>query len=126
MPSAPLSVHSTPVAPRKQLSIYSSTSAISPAIIAPNPNSLDDVQNRLYQHKAILNLVEPYLSQTKLYSIVNNLGYKVSIDKQILLAYSNIKIHEKQIPPNEPLLPLFKRFAFAYERKAVQQPSSKF
>lgn len=118
MPAPPLSAHSTPITPRKQLAIYSSTSAIAPALtIAANPNSLDDVQRRLYQHKAILNLIEPYMSQTKLYNILHGLGDKVSIDKQILLAYSNIKIHEKQIPPNEPLLPLFKRFAFAYERK---------
>ncbi|CAF5175667.1 unnamed protein product, partial [Rotaria magnacalcarata] len=37
-------------------------------------------------------------------------------DKKILLAYSHIKTHEKQMPLSEPLLPLFKRFAFAYER----------
>ena len=81
-----------------------------------NRMSFDDIQNRLFQHKAILNLVEPYLSRTKLYTVMENLGQKVSIDKQILLAYSHIKTHEKQIPINEPLLPLFKRFAFAYER----------
>jgi hypothetical protein len=80
------------------------------------PSSLDDIQDRLFQHKSILNLVEPYLSRTKLYTVIDNLGQKVSIDKQILLAYSHIKTHEKQIALGEPLLPLFKRFAFAYER----------
>ena len=39
------------------------------------------------------------------------------MDKQILLAYAHIKAHEKQLPLAEPLLPLFKRFAFAYERR---------
>ena len=47
---------------------------------------------------------------------MENLTTKVSMDKQILLAFSHIKSHEKQIPFGEPLLPLFKRFAFAYER----------
>jgi len=83
-------------------------------------SSLDDIQKRLYQHKAILNQIEPYLSRTKLYTTINNLTYKVSIDKQILLAYAHIKTHEKQMPLNEPLLPLFKRFAFAYERMRVR------
>jgi hypothetical protein len=100
------SIHSTPTTTRK----HSTISTIHP------PSSFDDIQNRLFQHKAILNLVEPYLSRTKLNLVMENLGYKVSIDKQILLAYANIKIHEKQIPIGEPLLPLFKRFAFAYER----------
>ena len=100
------SAHSTPVTPRK----YSTMST------GHSPSSFDDIQNRLFQHKALLNLVEPYLSQTKLYSVMNHLGQKVSMDKQILLAYAHIKSHEKQIPIGEPLLPLFKRFAFAYER----------
>jgi hypothetical protein len=106
--SSSLSTHSTPVTTRK----HSSMSAVH----IHSPSSFDDIQNRLFQHKSILNLVEPYLSRTKLYTVLDNLGYKVSIDKQILLAYSHIKTHEKQIPPGEPLLPLFKRFAFAYER----------
>ena len=80
-------------------------------------NSLDEIQNRLFQHQSVLNHIEPYLSRTKLYTVLDNLGYKVSIDKQILLAYSHIKSHEKQLPLGEPLLPLFKRFAFAYERE---------
>jgi hypothetical protein len=101
-----LSPHSTPTITRK----YPSISTIH------SPSSFNDIQNRLYQHKSILNLVEPYLSRTKLYTMIDQLGYKVSIDKQILLAYSHIKTHEKQIPSGEPLLPLFKRFAFAYER----------
>jgi hypothetical protein len=100
------SAQSTPIMPRKHASITTIHS----------PSSLDDVQNRLFQHKSILNLVEPYLSRTKLYTVIDNLGHKVSIDKQILLAYSHIKTHEKQIALGEPLLPLFKRFAFAYER----------
>ena len=102
LPSTPL----TPITNRKHSSISTICS----------PNSFDDIQNRLFQHKAILNLVEPYLSRTKLHTVIDNLEYKVSIDKQILLAYSHIKVHEKQISFNEPLLPLFKRFAFAYER----------
>jgi hypothetical protein len=100
------SAHSTPVTHRKHPSITT----------IHLPSSFDDIQNRLFQHKSILNLIEPYLSQTKLFTVMENLGYKVSIDKQILLAYSHIKTHEKQIPFGEPLLPLFKRFAFAYER----------
>lgn len=99
---------STPVAARKQRPSTSSA--------PPTPSSFDEVQNRLFQHKSILNLVEPYLSRTKLYSVMENLTTKVSMDKQILLAFSHIKSHEKQIPFGEPLLPLFKRFAFAYER----------
>jgi hypothetical protein len=97
------STHSTPVTHRKHSTIHL-------------PSSFDDIQNRLYQHKSILNLVEPYLSRTKLYPVMDNLTQKVSMDKQILLAYAHIKSHEKQIPIGEPLLPLFKRFAFAYER----------
>lgn len=97
------STHSTPVTHRKHSTIHL-------------PSSFDDIQNRLYQHKSILNLVEPYLSRTKLYPVMDNLTHKVSMDKQILLAYAHIKSHEKQIPIGEPLLPLFKRFAFAYER----------
>jgi hypothetical protein len=116
MPSVALSAQSTPATPKRQSSMRTSTSAISAIVTSPTSNSLDDIQKRLYQHKAMLNLIEPYLSRTKLYTMINNLSYKVSIDKQILLAYSNIKIHEKQIPFGEPLLPLFKRFAFAYER----------
>ncbi|CAF0942827.1 unnamed protein product [Adineta steineri] len=116
MPSVPLSVHSTPATPRKHTSMRSSTTDVSSTITISTANTLDDIQKRLYQHKAILNLIEPYLSRTKLYAIITNLTYKISIDKQILLAYSNIKIHEKQIQFGEPLLPLFKRFAFAYER----------
>lgn len=100
------SAHTTPVTARKRAS--------TPAI--PTPSSFDEVQNRLFQHKSILNLVEPFLSRTKLYSVMENLTNKVSMDKQILLAFSHIKSHEKQIPFGEPLLPLFKRFAFAYER----------
>ena len=90
-----------------------------------SPGSLDDIQTRLYQHKSMLNLIEPYLSRTKLTSVVDNLGHKVSIDKQILLGYSHIKTHEKQLPLGEPLLPLFKRFAFAYERMraSMNRPS---
>jgi hypothetical protein len=102
-------VHSTPVITRR----HPSTSTIH------SPNSLDDIQDRLFQHKSVLNLVEPYLSRTKLSTVLDNLGYKVSIDKQILLAYSHIKSHEKQIALGEPLLPLFKRFAFAYERTCI-------
>ena len=116
MPLTSPSVYSTPNIRKKRNSMPASTSTItmSPSITI---NSLDDIQKRLYQHKAILNLIEPSLSRTKLYTTINNLTYKVSIDKQILLAYAHIKTHEKQIPPNEPLLPLFKRFAFAYERR---------
>jgi hypothetical protein len=97
------SAHSTPVTTRKYSTI-------------PSPSSFDEIQNRLFQHKSVLNLVEPYLSRTKLYPVMDNLAQKVSMDKQILLAYAHIKSHEKQIPLGEPLLPLFKRFAFAYER----------
>jgi hypothetical protein len=106
-PRTTSSAQSTPVTNRK----YSTMSTIQ-----HSPSSLDDIQNRLFQHKAILNLIEPFLSRTKLYTVIDNLGHKVSIDKQILLAYSHIKTHEKQIALGEPLLPLFKRFAFAYER----------
>jgi hypothetical protein len=117
MPLGPSSsTHSTPALTKKHNPMYISSSAIPSITTTSTTNSLDDIQNRLYQHKAILNLVEPYLSRTKLYTVINNLTYKVSIDKQILLAYSHIKTHEKQIPFSEPLLPLFKRFAFAYER----------
>lgn len=104
-----LSTHSTPMPSRKPSTI--STGHL--------PTSFDDIQTRLFQHKAILNMVEPYLSRTKLYSVMDNLGQKVSIDKKILLAYAHIKTHEKQIAFGETLLPLFKRFAFAYERKSV-------
>lgn len=97
----------TPKVTRKHSSIGSVQSS----------SSLDEIQNRLYQHQSLLNHIEPYLSRTKLYTLLDNLGYKVSIDKQILLAYSHIKNHEKQLPLGEPLLPLFKRFAFAYERE---------
>jgi len=117
MPLGPSSsTHSTPALTKKHNPMHISTSAISSITTTSTTNSLDDIQKRLYQHKAILNLIEPYLSRTKLYTVINNLTYKVSIDKQILLAYAHIKTHEKQIPFNEPLLPLFKRFAFAYER----------
>ncbi|CAF4713361.1 unnamed protein product [Rotaria sp. Silwood1] len=116
MPRTSSSAHSTPSLPKKKTSIRTSTSVISSITTASTANSLDDIQNRLYQHTAVLNLIEPYLSRSKLYTIVNNLTYKVSMDKQILLAYAHIKTHEKQIPISEPLLPLFKRFAFAYER----------
>ena len=112
----PSSTHSTPVTPKKHHGMHKSISAVS-SITSMTINSLDDVQNRLFQHKAILNLIEPYLSRTKLYTVLDNLGYKVSMDKQILLAYAHIKAHEKQLPLAEPLLPLFKRFAFAYERR---------
>jgi hypothetical protein len=105
-PRTTSSAQSTPVMMRKHSSIAT----------IHTPSSLDDIQDRLFQHKSILNLVEPYLSRTKLYTVIDNLGQKVSIDKQILLAYSHIKTHEKQIALGEPLLPLFKRFAFAYER----------
>ncbi|CAF4104780.1 unnamed protein product [Rotaria sp. Silwood2] len=100
------STYSTPITTRK----YSTIST------THTPNSFDDIQDRLIQHKSVLNLVEPYLSRAKLHAVMDNLEYKVSIDKQILLAYSHIKSHEKQIPSGEQLLPLFKRFAFAYER----------
>ncbi|CAF4542626.1 unnamed protein product [Rotaria sp. Silwood1] len=100
------STYSTPITTRK----YSTIST------THTPSSCDDIQNRLFQNKAILNLIEPYLSRAKLHAVMDNLEYKVFIDKQILLAYSHIKSHEKQIPPGELLLPLFKRFAFAYER----------
>lgn len=112
----PSSTHSTPVISKKHQTMHKSISAQSP-ITTANQHCLDEVQNRLYQHKAMLNLIEPYLSRTKLYAMINNLSYKVSMDKQILLAYAHIKAHEKQIPFGEPLLPLFKRFAFAYERR---------
>lgn len=104
------SANSTPITPRKHSTMSTGHS----------PSSFDDIQNRLFQHKALLNLVEPYLSQTKLYSVMDHLGQKVSMDKQILLAYAHIKSHEKQIPMGEPLLPLFKRFAFAYERMSMK------
>jgi hypothetical protein len=116
MPLGLSSAHSTPATTKKHHPIHTSTSAISSITTTSTINSLDEIQKRLYQHKAILNLVEPYLSRTKLSTVINNLTYKVSIDKQILLAYAHIKTHEKQIPFGEPLLPLFKRFAFAYER----------
>jgi hypothetical protein len=116
MPSTPSSAHSTPITPRKHNSIHKSISSMATSTI----NSFDDVQTRLYQNKAVLNLIEPYLSRTKLYTMINTIGYKVSIDKEILLAYAHIKTHEKQIPFNEPLLPLFKRFAFAYERMNIE------
>jgi hypothetical protein len=112
---SPSPVHLTPNTKKKRNSMPTPTITMSPSIT----NSLDDIQKRLYQHKAILNLIEPYLSRTKLYTTINNLTHKVSIDKQILLAYAHIKTHEKQIPLSEPLLPLFKRFAFAYERKNI-------
>lgn len=112
----PSSTHSTPVMSKKHQTMHKSISIQSP-ITNTSHNSLDEVQNRLYQHKAMLNLIEPYLSRSKLYAMINSLAYKVSMDKQILLAYAHIKTHEKQIPFGEPLLPLFKRFAFAYERK---------
>ena len=101
------SPHSTPITPRKQSTIST----------VHSPSSFDDIQTRLFQHKAILNLVEPYLSRTKLYTVMDTVSQKVAMDKEILLAYAHIKSHEKQIPLGEPLLPLFKRFAFAYERK---------
>lgn len=116
IPPIPSSAHSTPVTPKKYPSLHTSTSAMSSIAASITNNSLDDIQNRLYQHKAILNLVEPYVARSKLFTMINNLTQKVSIDKKILLAYSHIKTHEKQIPLGEPLLPLFKRFAFAYER----------
>jgi hypothetical protein len=116
MLAGPSSAHSTPATPKKHTLMHTSSSAISSITSTSTINSLDNVQNRLYQHKAMLNLVEPYLSRTKLYSLINNLTYKVSIDKQILLAYAHIKTHEKQLPLGEPLLPLFKRFAYAFER----------
>ena len=119
-PAIPSSTHSTPVLGKKHHTMHKSNSAVS-AITNVTSNSLDDVQNRLFQHKAMLNLVEPYLSRTKLYAMINNLGYKVSMDKQILLAYAHIKTHEKQIPLGEPLLPLFKRFAFGYERMKTER-----
>ena len=99
----------TPHIPRKRSSIVSLSSS--------SPNSFEEIQNRLYHHQSILNLIEPYLSRTKLYSILDNLQEKVSLDKEILLAYSHIKTHEKQLLSGEPLLPLFKRFALAYERE---------
>ena len=111
MSLGPSSAHSTPTTRKKRNSM--------PVEPSTN-NSVDDIQKRLYQHKAILNQIEPYLSRTKLYPTINNLTYKVTIDKQILLAYAHIKTHEKQIPTHEPLLPLFKRFAFAYERKSIE------
>ncbi|CAF1199660.1 unnamed protein product [Rotaria sordida] len=116
MPRTSSSAYSTPSTPKKHNSIRTSTSVISSIATTSTTNSLDDIQNRLYQHTTILNSIEPYLSHSKLHTIINNLSYKVSIDKQILLAYAHIKTHEKQIPFGEPLLPLFKRFAFAYER----------
>ncbi|CAM4782053.1 unnamed protein product [Rotaria magnacalcarata] len=117
IPEASSSTHSTPALRKKTNTMHPSTSAVSSiATAAIIRNSLDDIQNRLYQHKAILNLIEPYLARSKLFTIMNNLTSKVSIDKKILLAYSHIKTHEKQMPLSEPLLPLFKRFAFAYER----------
>ena len=117
MPSTPSSTVSTPLNTKRHTSMPKSLSSISSIGSITTINSFDDIQNRLYQHKALLNLIEPYLSRTKLHSMMNNLGFKVSMDKQILLAYAHIKTHEKQIPMGEPLLPLFKRFAFAYERK---------
>ena len=122
MPTNNLSTtQSIPVITKKRSSIQKSPSTFSTMTAATTTtiSSLDDIQKRLYQHKAILNQIEPYLSRTKLYTTINNLTYKVSIDKQILLAYAHIKTHEKQMPLNEPLLPLFKRFAFAYERMRV-------
>lgn len=110
MSITPSSAHSTPITKKKRNSMPTNPSI-------STINSIDDIQKRLYQHKALLNQIEPYLSRTKLYPTINNLTYKVSIDKQILLAFAHIKTHEKQIPTHEPLLPLFKRFAFAYERK---------
>lgn len=99
---------STPMPTRRSSMIVTATHT---------PSSFDDIQNRLFQNKALLNVIEPHLSRTKLNSVIDNLGHKVKMDKQILLAFSHIKIHEKQIPLGEPLLPLFRRFAFAYERK---------
>lgn len=122
MPPDLSSTHSTPAMARKRSSIYKSPSTFSSmttTTTTTTSNSLDEIQKRLYQHKSVLNLIEPYLSRTKLYTTINNLTNKVSIDKQILLAYAHIKIHEKQIPLHEPLLPLFKRFAFAYERRSI-------
>jgi hypothetical protein len=106
-----LSSHTTPAASRKNSTVST----------GHTPSSFDDIQTRLFQHKSILNLVEPYLSRTKLYTVMDNLGQKVSIDKKILLAYAHIKTHEKQIAFGETLLPLFKRFAFAYERRYTLQ-----
>jgi hypothetical protein len=126
MPPLPSSAHSTPAIPKKHTLMHTSSSAISTIISTSTINSLDEIQNRLYQHKSVLNLVEPYLSRTKLYSLINNLTYKVSIDKQILLAYAHIKSHEKQLSFGEPLLPLFKRFAFAYERMYELSENSMF
>lgn len=84
---------------------------------AASNNSFEEIQTRLYEHQSMLNLVEPSLSKTKLFALLDDLNEKVTMDKQILLAYSHIKTHEKQLPANEPLLPLFKRFALAYERR---------
>lgn len=117
VPQASSSAYSTPAIPKKHNPMHTSTTAMSSIAAVSTSNSMDEIQTRLYQHKALLNTIEPFLSRSKLYTIINNLAYKVSIDKQILLGYAHIKTHEKQIPAGEPLLPLFKRFAFAYERK---------
>ncbi|CAF1338309.1 unnamed protein product [Didymodactylos carnosus] len=109
-PSTPVtSTHSTPIFKRnhQQHLNYSTRSSF---------HSLNDVQTRLFNHKSILNVVEPFLSKPKLFHIINSLNEKVNVDKEILLVYSHIKTQEKQITTNNALLPLFKRYALAYER----------
>ncbi|CAF0832819.1 unnamed protein product, partial [Didymodactylos carnosus] len=109
-PSTPAtSTHSTPIFKKshQQHLNYSTRSSF---------HSLNDVQTRLFNHKSILNVVEPFLSKPKLFHIINSLNEKVNVDKEILLAYSHIKTQEKQITTNDALLPLFKRYALAYER----------
>ncbi|CAF1130040.1 unnamed protein product [Didymodactylos carnosus] len=111
-PSTPTtSAHSTPIFKKsishQQHLTYSTRSSF---------HSLNDVQTRLLTHKSLLNVVEPFLSKTKLFNIIDSLNEKVNVDKEILLAYSHIKTQEKQITTNDALLPLFKRYALAYER----------
>ena len=89
---------------KKAQNIHKSASAIPSITNFAQTNSFDGIRNCLYQHKAVLSLIEPHLSLTKLHTILNSLTYKVSFDKKILLAYAHIKTHEKQTPFSESLL----------------------
>ena len=108
----------TPKLQRKRSSVVSLSSQ-------SQPNSFEDIQNRLYQNQSVMNLIEPYLSKTKLFLLIDHLSDKVTMDKQMLLAYSHVKSHEKQLAANEPLLPLFKRFASSFERKIEEKTPKK-
>lgn len=74
------------------------------------------IQHRLYLNKAMMNVIEPYLTKIKIQETLSGLYEKVDFDKEILMVFSHLKKEENYLNSLEPLQPLFKRYSIGFER----------